>query len=239
MIRIMVQILAVVAVLTGIVFAGPKIKVTANVVNAGDAMEGQQEKLQAVFTIKNTGDSALVLEKVIPACGCTKVRYDTLIRPGATGKIHAELTISGFGGGPLAKGITVASNAVNESVTHLGVKAYIRPFVDISEPYITINSNFSDKKSICLSSRKKDLSVSGVFFAIEADREHASTWQSTVPLSIKHVWQPLDSTRTDGYRVYRLDLFMPVIDRSLLGEFLIRTNHPDRPEIYLTGTLLK
>jgi hypothetical protein len=217
----------------------PKISFDTKSFNAGAAMEGQAEKLTAVFMVKNSGNAILKLEKVIPACGCTKVRYDSLIQPGKTGRIDAELDVSKFGGGPLAKAVTVFSNAPADSLVRLIVRATIRPFIDISEETVCINLTDSALKKLYLSSRKKDLKVTGIFFKMEATRSTASTWRSAVPLTIDFMWRQTDSTTADGYHVYLLTLLRPKIEQSVLGEYLIQTNHPDRPKLVLTGTILK
>ena len=51
------------------------------------------------FVIKNSGSADLVIQKVIPACGCTvsRVQPET-IPPGAAGTLHVELDTSGFEG---------------------------------------------------------------------------------------------------------------------------------------------
>jgi hypothetical protein len=221
------------------IFAGPKIEFESKTFNSGIALEGKTEKIKASFIVKNVGDSVLKLENVRPGCGCTVVKYDTLIQPGKTVKIESEVNIKGYHSGKISKGITVTSNARNEPTVHLTIEATIQSIIDISETYLTFEvTNNSVPKSVFLSSKKTDLKVTEVSFKSGAN-PGAPDWQSDLPLTIIHKWLPTDSTRSDGYRVYKLDLFAPETGKSASGEFIIKTNHPDKPEISLHGAINK
>jgi hypothetical protein len=50
---------------------------------------------------------------------------------------------------------------------------------------------------------------------------------------------PTDSIRTDGYRVFKLEVFSPNVDKTISGEFIIKTNHPDEPDFTLRGGIQK
>jgi hypothetical protein len=223
------------------VFAGPKIVFEEKMVDAGKAVEGKNAVVEARFIMKNTGSSDLQLEKVVPACGCTKLTYyDSLVKPGTTGRIDVVMNLKGFRSGPVAKKITVVSNAENEPIARLIIRAIVQEIITVSEPYISLNANHPSPVSIYLSSKKGNLEITDVFFLVEQDpRETSPHWQSGVPVIIPYTWSPIDSTGSDGYRFYKLDLVMPAIERSMLGMFTLKTNHPDKPEIFMRGTLLK
>jgi hypothetical protein len=226
----------------GPTYAASKILMQSSIVDAGTSVEGVNEKVSASFSYKNTGTSVLQVRKVIPACGCTKIiSYDSLVMPGKSGKIDAEMNLKDFPAGPLAKVITVISNDENDSILRLAIKATVRLSVEISEPYITMNANDSARKSICILSKRDDMNIVNILFRKDADRKEKDPngWQADAPININYKWISLDSVRNDGYKVYKLTLFLPHISESMLGYFRIQTNHPKKPEIFMRGTLLK
>jgi hypothetical protein len=226
----------------GSLHASPKIDMRSSIVDAGTSIEGVNETVSASFSFKNSGNSALLVSKIIPACGCTKIiSYDSLVLPGKSGKINAEMNLKDFPAGPVAKIITVISNAAKDSVLRLGVKATVRLSVEVSEPYISLNAGDSARKSFHIFSQKDDMDIVNVLFKRDADRKERDPngWQADAPMNINYKWMSVDSVRNDGYKVYRLTLFLPHINGSMLGMFRIQTNHPKKPEIFMRGTLLK
>src|SRR5882757_6798837 len=74
----------------------PKATVVEPVKDVGSVPKGQ--KIIHDFVIKNDGDADLTITNVQPACGCTVAEFDKLIKPGATGKVHAVVDTAAFGG---------------------------------------------------------------------------------------------------------------------------------------------
>lgn len=212
-------------------FAGPEIEFDSKTFNCGTAIEGKTEKINATFRVKNTGDAVLKLESVRPGCGCTVVKYDTLIQPGKTSKIESEVNIKGNHRGPLSKSITVTSNAIKNPVVRLTIEATIKAVIDISDDYIALDT----AKSVYLTSNKKDLKVTDVIFKMNGN-SGTPEWQANVPFSLKYSWKPLDSV-VGGGRVFKLDIIATKIGKTVYGEFVIKTNHPDNPELSITGTI--
>src|SRR5512133_3288126 len=147
-------------------FAGPKIEFDTKTFNCGVAIEGVTEKIQAAFVIKNTGDSALRLVTVKPGCGCTVVKFDSIIEPGKSTKIEAEVNIKGYHSGPLSKGITVVSNA-DKAPVRLNIEATIQAAIDLSENYLRFDSAGVKSKVLTLTSLKKDLKISSIVFNVD------------------------------------------------------------------------
>jgi hypothetical protein len=219
--------------------AGPKIEFDTKSFNCGTVAEGKTDKVSAIFMVKNTGDSLLKLESVRPGCGCTNVKYDTTVLPGKTGKIGADVNIKGYHSGSYSKYVTVTSNAKNDASVKLTIEIIVQASIDVSETAIALDkSHVTAPKIIYLSSKKTDMKVTDVSFK--------STDTPTPPekenqaVAIKTTWTPLDSTRTDGYKVYKLAVFAPVLDKQVVtGDFVIKTNHPDKAEISLHGVINK
>jgi hypothetical protein len=110
--------------------AKPKAVVPEAVHDAGVVPTGQQ--ILHDFVIENQGNAALEITDVRPACGCTVAQFDRTIAPGASGKVHAVLDTSTFGGA-IAKGITVLTNDPARPRLELTVKAEVRPHL-IADP---------------------------------------------------------------------------------------------------------
>jgi hypothetical protein len=219
---------------------GPKIEFDVKTFNCGTVIEGKTEKLNAVFNVKNTGDSMVKIESVRPGCGCTVVKYDTLISPGTTAKISAQVNIKGFRSGSLSKSITVTSNAKNDSLVQLTVEATVMTVIDIKESYLTLDASYEKTpRTVFVASKKADLKVVRVSFKSNDNIGAVTTVQKDSTILIKHAWSRTDSTRSDGSRVFKLDLYMPAIENPVSGEFIIKTNHPDKPEINMPGALNK
>ena len=231
------NILFVLLMLAAALFAGPKIEFDTKRFNCGTAIEGKADKINATFVVKNTGDAVLKLEKVRPGCGCTVVKYDTLIKPGKTAKIKADVNITDHRGGPLSKSITVTSNAENEPTVRLTIEATVQPIIDVSVSHLTLDkSNSSTPKTVILATKKSDLKVSDISFK-PIRHSQKPEWKAKFPLSIKHTWTPTDTVRTDGYRVFKMDMFSPNLEESISGEFIIKTNHPDKSIITVRGNI--
>jgi hypothetical protein len=219
-------------------FAGPKIDFDVRTFDCGTVIEGKTEKLHAVFTVKNKGNALLKLTNVKPGCGCTVVKYDSLIEPGKSVKIESQVNINGYHSGSISKFITVTSNADSEQTVRLTITANIQSIVDVSESYINLeSSNIKAPKTLLLSSKKRDLQVSDVSFKPNA-QPNVPEWKN-IPVTIKYKWTPLDSINPDGCQVYRLELFSPGAGNTMSGEFTIKTNHSDKPAITVTGNIVK
>jgi len=218
--------------------AKPKIEFESKTVNCGIAIENKTEKINAVFVLKNTGDEVLKIESVRPGCGCTVVKFDSLIPPGKSSKIESVVNIAGYHSGPISKSITVTSNAANEPTVRLTIEATIQAPIDISVSYLTLPKSAADSAQIIyLASKKTDLKITNMEFRAVQGGSDVPAWQSNVPMQVKYKMLPLDSIRGDGYKVYKLAISPLPSDKSMNGEFIIETNHPDKKELSVRGRI--
>ncbi|MBO4644954.1 MAG: DUF1573 domain-containing protein [Bacteroidales bacterium] len=98
--------------------AQPKIEFEKKTHEFGDIRE-EGGKVTARFTFKNVGDSALILTKVKPGCGCTAANYTKeAIAPGQTGYIDATYDPWGRPG-QFNKNIKVETNERGVSTPYL------------------------------------------------------------------------------------------------------------------------
>lgn len=217
------------------VVASPKIEFDTKVFQCGTVVEGT-EKLKATFTVKNTGDQDLKIN-AHPSCGCTVVKYDTLIHPGKQAKIESEVNIANYHGGQISKTITVSSNAQNEPQVGLSIKANIQAIIEVSENYLALNmKDIKTPQTLYLASKKSDLKVIEISYK-NNESQQSQSFLSKIPLPIKFDWIPTDSTRSDSCRVFKLNIFAPSLNETTYGEFVIKTNHPKKPEINLRGII--
>ena len=74
----------------------PKIAIGNVVFEAGDVKEGAV--VLHAFEFKNEGDADLVIDEVLPGCGCETVEFDKVVAPGKSGKITIQVRTTGFSG---------------------------------------------------------------------------------------------------------------------------------------------
>jgi hypothetical protein len=224
MIRKIVSLMLVSAGLA-VVSANPEIKVDNSTFSGGTVMEGRDSLVKAAFKITNER----------PACGCTVVKYDSIIAPGKTGVIEPVVNLKGMRNGPMARTVTVTSNAANTPSLTLTIEAVITPAIEISESHLIFEN--AGKATLYLSSGKKDLKINGVAFKFYSGG-NSQQWSSNVPLNMNYKFAPTDSTRADGLKVFKLELDAPGGGKEpVSGEVQITTNHPYKQEIVLRGSV--
>jgi len=212
-------------------FAAPEVKVDNMTYSGGKISEGAVIKAQ--FKLTNTGNETLRISRVQPGCGCTGVSYDTIIPPGKSGTIKAEVSLKGARPGLVSKGITVTTNAANNPTFSLAIEGTVVAPIELSENYL----NFGDapKLTLILASAKNDLKVSDVVFKPQGD-QNVPGWAANAPLKVRHAFDPMGKTRDDGLNEYKLDITAPIIGReTVVGTFEISTNHPDKKDIAIGG----
>ncbi len=93
------------------------------VFDAGSVNKG--EKIKAVFKVKNTGKSPLVISEVKGSCTCTVADCPKKpILAGETGEIKAEVNTDKTGEGKISKSIRITANTV-PGLTVVHVKANV------------------------------------------------------------------------------------------------------------------
>lgn len=104
---------------------GQKTSMSVNeVFNAGTVIKG--EKIDAVFTVENTGDYPLVISGAQPSCGCTVADFpQDPILPGESGKISAHVNTENQAAGALNKSVTITANT-EPSNKEVVIKAMVK-----------------------------------------------------------------------------------------------------------------
>ncbi|MGH9443425.1 MAG: DUF1573 domain-containing protein [Thermoanaerobaculia bacterium] len=107
----------------------PKISIDPMMKDAGTVAKG--DRIDAIFTVKNSGTQDLVISDARPSCGCTVASFDKVIKPGQSGKITAAVDTKNFNG-PITKAVTVVSNDPENPQIALTIKAVVKPYVEVA-----------------------------------------------------------------------------------------------------------
>lgn len=213
----------------------PLIEFDTKEFECGTVDEGATENLEAVFTAKNSGDSTLHLA-IRPGCGCMALISDSIVEPGKSTRIKAAVKIGNFMSGSVSRTITITSNARNDSIVRLVVRAKILP--SIAPSAILIKIRPGEKTVLRLTTPKDNLKVSGVTFTPSGDSSDSSG-KRVKPLSVSYAFFPIDTVRIDGLWVYCLELESFALDSPTEGKFIISTNHPHKKELCIRGRVEK
>lgn len=115
---------------------GPKLTIVEPVKDFGTVAKG--EKLDWAFEIRNTGTSDLEIISAKPTCGCTVADFDKVIKPGQSGKVHANVDTTGFAG-PIAKAVTLQTNDPSVPTAQVTISAIVKPYVEASKGFVRYN----------------------------------------------------------------------------------------------------
>lgn len=107
----------------------PKLSIEKLEFDAGVVARGQV--IEAAFTVKNSGEGALKIDRVQAACGCTVTNYDREVPPGKTGTIKANVNTQSFSG-PISKTVQVFTNDPAMANFTLTVKAEVKAILSVS-----------------------------------------------------------------------------------------------------------
>lgn len=106
----------------------PVLSLERTEIDAGEVWRG--EKPHYTFRLKNAGAAPLEIVAK-PNCGCTVARFDTIIPPGGTGTIEADLDTTTFKG-RIAKTVDVLTNELDRPKTILRLLATVRVVVNVA-----------------------------------------------------------------------------------------------------------
>lgn len=84
------------------------------------------------FTIQNTGDKDLVIDRIATDCGCATTEYDKIIAPQQQGKITVVFNAKGYKGFNITRNIKVYTNDPENNSIHLTISAIVVASAEIS-----------------------------------------------------------------------------------------------------------
>ena len=131
--RRLIALLAVVAIAAPIATAhaqAPKIEIDEMLHDMGEVF--QRDTYKHGFSVKNTGDADLVIEKVKPSCGCTVAEYDEVIAPGKVGMVYLEVIDEKITAGAFNSKASIHSNDPDHPMVTVAVKGVVRYHVEVN-----------------------------------------------------------------------------------------------------------
>lgn len=120
--------------------ATPVIEFEKTTFDIGKPSEGEKASIR--FTFRNTGDTELEIQEIVPGCGCTDVKTtETKVLPGKSAAIQGFFNTSGYRG-KVTKSVTVKTNDPNHSSILLSIAGEVVPIAVLKPERI----NFQDMK---------------------------------------------------------------------------------------------
>lgn len=222
--------------------AAPVISADKADVDIGTIYEGEKKAVKHSFIIANKGSSILRINSVKASCGCTAVGYDSIIKPGSTGKVTQEIMLDRLHAGDFRKYITVFSNAKNDSILRLSLGGILRAEVEVSPEFVEMSTASEKEKlqaELKITSTVEDLKISEVSFKSYDEAKSGPSWQSALPIYITYELSgPKKDPGIENSYSYKLKLSTGALNGGTQqGRFTIKTNHPRKPEIPVEGIL--
>ncbi|MBD3343942.1 MAG: DUF1573 domain-containing protein [Chitinivibrionales bacterium] len=196
--------------------------------NAGVIEKDTVNRVMYKIPVVNKGTGTLDIHSIKSSCSCLKItEADSIVNPGDTGTITAELTITdakSYGRGFYVIHIESSDPDNRFVAAHISLLLHPPVFAELKP-----GQPDKDSMQVAVTSRKNDLQLMNVDFAYIGQTDTFDTIRG-IPFD----WRQTGAVDTNGYRHYDLTIFIrhsELID----GEFLITTNHPHDTLILLKG----
>lgn len=233
----MINILLIIigTLLSSILYADAIISVESTTYDYGSVIEEETNSVKYQIPVKNTGDSPLKITNIRKTCGCTSVKYDSVIMPGKTSIIQPVINIRGRVG-KQTKYIYVQSNATNNNNLKIGLEVFIERYINPSSDYIKLNSG--QKHPITFASKNDNLKIENVYFiGLTQYRRDKKEYGKTYNIDFGQTERE-GIDKFNQYYYYTIELlFNEKISDRISGEFVFETNHPKKHELRLKGVL--
>jgi len=219
-----------------VLLAGPKLVVDTTEFRAGFVEEEKVTFIQHTFTLKNEGDGVLEIIKIKPSCGCTSFESDSIIPPKSSGHITMGLDLREVRDLNFYKYLAVRTNDPLWPRVELAISGTLK-FSIYFEPEAVVLPTMDKKdtvQEVALQTAQNDLQVNDVSFVLS---DPPVEWLARLPL--KFIFDKNGRKNAAGLFVYKLKIFYAPVDRKLsgYGKFVVETNHPDKPEVKISGAL--
>jgi len=184
--------------------AAPRLTIVEPIKDYGTIPKG--EKLDWAFVVKNTGDADLQIVSAKPGCGCTVADFDTVIKPGQTGKVTAHVDTTAFAG-PIAKTVTLETNDPTTPTSQLTIHAIVKPYVEaFPAGFVRFNllQGEVDAQSVVLYSEEEEpFAVTKVELPVDPATNEPVKWVSATSEKVPEADKAPNVGRTgqDQYRV--------------------------------------
>jgi hypothetical protein len=170
------------------------------------------------------------------------VGFDSIIQPGRVGSITEKVRLTNYHSGSYTKAATITSNAKKEPTLTVSMKWVIKAYVAVLPTYLEITRNKDGvyQADVTLSSEKADLKLQGISFKPPGERPPAdkgASWQEdlSVPVSFTLVKDTVTQQKMHDYKYKVVASYSDT--KSKNGEFIFKTNHPEAPEVKISGAI--
>ncbi len=216
-------VLAIVPLLAG-AGRGPRIAVDKLTYSYGKIPYG--DVVSKEFTVTNTGDEVLVIDKLRSSCGCAKaVKGETEIKPGGTTKIIASFDTEGLSPGMKRKTIYVSSNdPVNPTLKLTLLAEVVKSVTVVPQSLATNLDGFQEKVVFPVEfSNTSDRSVIIDDLEVRSSDAKAELKPESIAL------EPGESAKAE----VEMRLRKEPSRRYYMGRLVLKTDHPKEKTIDL------
>ncbi|MGM0461478.1 MAG: DUF1573 domain-containing protein [Fibrobacterota bacterium] len=145
--------------------AAPVLHVSDSIADFGLIHFTEPIELDHIFTMENTGDDTLVIDKIKEHCGCSHLAYTDTLAPGEEGTVEVSLNVRGTGS--FNQSIVVFSNDADTPIKRLYMQARVVQSAMLENRYThipedTARNSFTDTLYILAESVEFD--VENVFY---------------------------------------------------------------------------
>lgn len=244
------KLIAVAFMLTPVLLLGsPVPKIDSVNFDAGVLKEADLTIFKHTFRITNIGDSVLTIPWVRAGCGCTAVSYDSIIPPGKTGNVVAEVNMENFPEGPFEKTVKIGFNNDKYSPTSVAIRAVRQHIVNTEPDRVRFASGKGQDTGavVIIRTDEKEFKVTGVMFIINVGNAPMN-WRTSIPMKYSlarmppadkaeaHKTASAGEAAADETPTYRLKInYVPNETEDRFGDLIISTNLKKKPEIKIPG----
>jgi len=119
---------------------GPKLLIKKKEYNWGEVSQGK--KVTHAYSVKNTGDKKLIIERIKPACGCTAGKITKKeIAPGDTASFLITFNTKGYSG-DVSKSAKVYSNDSKNPTQQIIIKGKVIVDLTLSNQSLYLNAKY-------------------------------------------------------------------------------------------------
>jgi hypothetical protein len=216
--------------------AAPKMVIDTAEYKAGTVYEGNTTFLRHTFSIRNEGDSVLDIFKIKPSCGCITVKNDSVILPQGKGLITMVVDLREVRDINYYEYVVAHTNDPHWPRVELGISGTLEHIIYFEPESIVLPAGKKKDtvQDVILRTGKNDLRVVDVSFVLD---NPPAEWLATVPC--KFTFDKNSTKVHDTVFTYRLRIFYAPVDGKFsgYGNFVVQTNHPDKPELQISGAL--
>lgn len=170
------------------------------------------------YTIRNAGDSPLLIKSVRTNCGCTTAKKPEKIAPGQSDQIVVKGNTRGYGGHRFEKIIRVSTNDPNNQEIKLALNGPVERFVEIKPRVLNLRGSVGEE----LKQEFKIIQTPKYPFkvlAVEPDKDLKGK---------------VDLKLTKSKNGYTIGVHNKVAEATRYrGQIIVKTDNPKKPEIEL------